>query len=67
MESCEVPTWSSDGAAGCPVQQLELTGASLENIQHGFGRNVNRCRRRDLGHLRRGMNMRCGQWGNVQR
>lgn len=41
MESGEVPSWSCDGAAGCSVQQLELTSASLENIQHGFGRNVN--------------------------
>lgn len=35
MESGEVPSWSCDGAAGCSVQQLELTSASLENIQHG--------------------------------
>lgn len=34
MESGEVPSWSCDGAAGCSVQQLELTSAS-------FGRNVN--------------------------
>lgn len=65
MESGEVAARSCDGAAGRSVQQLELTGASLENIQHGFGRNVDRCRWRDLGHLRRGMNVCGGKGGDV--
>lgn len=36
VEAGEVPAWSGDSAASRSVQQLELTGASLENIQHGF-------------------------------
>lgn len=44
METGKVPAGSSDGPAGSSVQQLKLTGTSLENIQHGFGRNVDRRR-----------------------
>lgn len=35
METGKVPAGSSDGPAGSSVQQLKLTGTSLENIQHG--------------------------------
>lgn len=35
VEAGKVPAWSGDCAASRSMQQLELPGSSLENIQHG--------------------------------
>lgn len=60
VEPGKVPPGCGYCASSRSVQQLELTGAT-------FGRNVDRLRRRDLGHLRGRVDVGSGQRGHVQR
>lgn len=60
VEAGKVPPGCGYCASSRSVQQLELTGAT-------FGRNIDRLRRRDLGHLRGRVDVGRGQRGHVQR